>query len=189
MKKTLSLLLFSLVALLSFSVWAVGSRFYSSEIGLYANCALIFLGLGGAALLPAADASGGKAILLFCLRFALGFVVYAAIWSTAWFTFRGSFGEIAGSALGLLGMLAIFRPARVAALGLTTATAVAFFWHSLGYYAGDFAYQTLQGRGPFPLDLPMEKQSAVMLARFSWGLFYGLGLGGGLVGLVQPARP
>lgn len=189
MKPILTLLLFCLVALLSFGVWAAGARFYSSEIGLYANCALIFLGLGGAALLPAAGASGIRAILIFCLRFAVGFVVYAAIWSAAWFTFRGSFGEVAGSAIGLLGMLAIFKPARVATLGLLTATALAFFWHSLGYYAGDFAYQSLQGRGPFPLELSLDKQSVVTLARLSWGLFYGLGLGGGLVSLLHPARP
>lgn len=188
MKKTLANLLFTLVALLSFGIWAMGSRFYSSEAGLYALCAIVFLGLGGVALLPAVEVRGSKARAVFCLRFAAGFIVYALIWSVAWFTFRGTFGEITGSALGLMGLIAILRPARLATLGLIGATALAFFWHSLGYYAGDFLYHALQGRGAVPLRLPLATEVVTILARFSWGLGYGIGLGAGLVALLQPAR-
>ncbi len=188
MKNTLAIILFTCVALLSFAIWATGSQFYSSEVGLYAMCALVFLGLGGVALLPATGIVGTKAKALFCLRFALGFIVYAVIWSVAWFTFRSSFGEVFGSALGLLGLIAVLRPRRLATVGLVGATALAFLWHSLGYYAGDFAYQSLQGRGAFPLESSLSVPTVTLMARFSWGLFYGLGLGAGLVSLLQPAR-
>ncbi len=51
---------------------------------------------------------------------------------------------------------------------------------NLGYYAGGFAYESLQERGPFPLELPLSPGGRSTLARLSWGLFYGLGLGYGL---------
>lgn len=178
-------LLFTLVALLSFSIWAAGSRFYSSEKGMYVLCAVVFLGLGGLALLPGSGIRGGRALAAFAGRFALGFALYAVIWSVAWFTFRNTFGEILGSSCGLLALVALLRPDRGADQGLLAATALVFFWHTLGYYAGGFLYDTLQDRGTFGAALPFGRGTTVMLARFAWGLCYGLGFGYGLVRVVH----
>jgi len=181
--------LFALTALASFSVWALGSRFYSSEAGMYALCAIVFFGLGGLSLSPGAGLPGAKAKSLLALRFAIGFAIYAFVWSVAWFTFRNTFGEVIGSFLGLLGLVAVLRPgARKETGGLLAAVAAVFLWHTLGYYTGGLFYEALQNRGPVALELPYERGTVTTLARLSWGLFYGLGLGYGLAALVQGRR-
>ena len=179
---------FTLVALASFSAWAIGSRFFSSEGQMYAACAIIFLGLGGLALLPGSGLPNLKSRSGFCLLFALGFVAYSVIWSMCWFTFRDTFGEITGSFFGLLAIVAIIRKQLGSSSTLLTATAILFLWHSLGYYTGGQTYQMLQGNGRFEITLPFDPKTTVTLARFSWGLFYGLGLGFGLTCLIQRSR-
>ncbi len=180
--------LFTLVTLLSFSVWAFGSRIFSSEPSLYAMCALVFLSLGGFSLTPGSVLEKRKDIAGFCLRFALGFTAYAVLWSVSWFTFRDTFGEILGSFCGLLAFLAILRRETTSSRSLLTATAIVFLWHTLGYYTGGMAYQALQGRGQLGLPLPFEPNTIVTLARLSWGFFFGLGFGLGLASLIQRPR-
>jgi len=80
---------FSLVALIAFAVWAFGSAWNLSEVATYTLCAAVFFGLGGLALSPASGARGRRALLAFSLRFSLGFLIYAFVWSISWFTFRG----------------------------------------------------------------------------------------------------
>jgi len=153
----------------------------TSEPALYSLCALVFLGLGGFALAPVARADTLRAAMSLWPRFFVGFVAYAIVWSCAWFAFQNTFGEILGSFVGLLALTAaLARPS-----GLIAATAVVFLWHTLGYYTGGMAYQTLQGRGTLAVDLPFARDTVVVLARFSWGLCYGLGLGYGLVSLFR----
>ncbi len=180
--------LFTLVTLLSFSIWAFGSRIFNSEPSLYAMCALVFLGLGGLALTPGSILETKKDVAGFCIRFAVGFAAYAFLWSISWFTFRDTFGEILGSFLGLLTIIAILRRETTSTRPLLTATAVVFLWHTLGYYTGGLTYQALQGRGQLGIQLPFEPNSIVTLARLSWGLFFGLGFGIGLVSLIQRPR-
>ncbi len=180
----LSTLLFACVALLSFAVWALGSGWHRSEVQMYASCAVVFLVGGGLALVPAAGIPWRRAAG-FCLRFALGFSLYAVAWSIAWFTFRDTFGETVGSFLGLLALTAVLQSGRKDSPALLTAIATVFLWHTLGYYAGGFAYQTLQGRGAFPATLPFDAATTTTLARFAWGLLYGLGLGYGLARLLH----
>lgn len=182
-------LLFTLAALASFSVWAFGSKLYETETGLYLVCAAVFLGFGGLALTSGRVPGGWRNRLLFCVRFAAGFSVYAVIWSLAWFTFRNSFGEISGSFFGYLALITILRPAAVRdGRGIIGATAIVFLWATLGYYTGGFAHDSLQERGPFPLELPLTPGVRSTLARLAWGLFYGLGLGYGLASVTQPRR-
>lgn len=182
-------LLFTLVALLSFAVWAIGASLYTSEVGMYILCAVVFFGLGGLALRPALGSNPTKRALAFSLHFAAGFLIYAFIWSVAWFTFRNTFGEVIGSFFGLLGLVLVLRRCMPSRPELLTATAVVFLWHTLGYYLGGQCYEALQNRGILAIDLPMERGTVVTLARFSWGLFYGLGLGYGLSRMLQSARP
>jgi hypothetical protein len=186
-KYLLPTLLFTLVALASFATWAVGSHLFSAEPAMYAMCAVIFLGLGGLALVPGSGFGNAKSRFSFCIRFAVGFMAYSVLWSVCWFTFRGTFGEVTGSFSGLLALLAILGRERSGA-SLMTATAVVFLWHTLGYYTGGFAYMVLQGRGPFGIEPFLNPKNTVILARFSWGLFYGLGLGFGLTCLLQRSR-
>lgn len=182
-------LAFTLVALLSFAVWAFGSALHTSETGMYALCAVVFFGLGGAALAPASGASGRRNLTGFSLRFSLGFLIYAFVWSVAWFAFRNTFGEVLGSFLGLLALVAVLRQGRSKKQDLFTATAVVFFWYTLGYYLGGQSYEALQNRGALAIELPWDRATVVTLARFSWGLFYGLGLGFGLARMLQASRP
>jgi len=184
-----STLAFTFVALLSFAVWAVGSAWYTSETGMYTLCAVVFFGLGGVALAPVGGASGKRKLLAFSMRFALGFLIYAFVWSVAWFSFRNPFGEVLGSFLGLLALVAVLRQGRSKTQDLLTATAVVFLWYTLGYYLGGQSYEALQNRGALAIELPWERGTVVTLARFSWGLFYGLGLGFGLARMLQASRP
>ncbi len=180
----LSSLLFALVALLSFAIWAIGSDWYRSEARLYAFCALVFLAGGGLALVPVSGLSGRRAAA-FCLRFAIGFSLYALAWSVAWFTFRDTFGEIVGSFAGLLALTAVLPHGPAGSRHLLAATATVFLWHTLGYYTGGFAYQALQNQGALAIELPLEKSTVTTTARFAWGLFYGLGFGYGLARLLR----
>lgn len=181
-------LLFTLVALASFATWALGSHFFSSEPAMYTMCSVIFLGLGGLALVPATGLPNAKDRLTFGIRFAIGFIAYSILWSVSWFTFRDTFGEVIGAFSGLLALVAILGRSRYAPASLFTATAIVFLWHTLGYYTGGFFYKALQGRGPFGIETFLDPENAVILARFSWGLFYGLGLGFGLTLLLQRSR-
>jgi hypothetical protein len=185
----LSTLFFTLVALLSFAIWALGSAWYTSETGMYTLCAIVFFGLGGLALSPSAGVTGGKNLVGFSLRFACGFLIYAFLWTVAWFTFRNTFGEVTGSFFGLAGLVWVLRRGLHPKWDLPTATAVVFLWHTLGYYLGGQAYDALQNRGVLAIELPWGRGAVVTLARFSWGLFYGLGLGYGLARMLQASRP
>lgn len=182
-------LAFTLVALLSFAVWAIGSSWYTSEAGMYTLCAVVFFGLGGLALSPASGAKGKRNLIAFSLRFALGFLIYAFVWSVAWFAFRNTFGEVFGSFAGLMALVAVLRQGTANTPDLLTATAVVFLWYTLGYYLGGQSYEALQNRGVLAIELPWERGTVVTLARFSWGLFYGLGLGWGLARMLQASRP
>lgn len=180
---------FTLVALLSFAVWAVGSAWYTSETGMYTLCAVVFFGLGGLALSPASEAKGKRSRIAFSLRFALGFLIYAFVWSIAWFAFRNTFGEVLGSFVGLMALVAALRKNMAKTPDLLTATAMVFLWYTLGYYLGGQSYEALQNRGVLAIELPWERGTVVTVARFSWGLFYGLGLGYGLARMLQASRP
>ncbi len=187
MHRILPILLFSLVAIAAFSVWAFGSGLFRSEGGLYAICASVFLGLGGLALTPGQQLTGRRPRAAFALRFAAGFSAYALLWSVTWLVFRNTFGEIAGSFLGYLALAAILRPAiPETERGLIPAVALLFLWGTLGYYVGELAYSSLQNRGILAVALPLESRQVSSLAGLSWGLFYGLGLGYGLVSITHP---
>lgn len=182
-----SVSLFLLVSILSFSVWAFGSSLFPNEPTMYAGCALVFLGLGGAALLPASGISG-KAVLPFCLSFSIAYLAYAFLWSVAWFSLPGTFGEVLGSALGLLAFAAIFIRWNHLKTTLLVATSILFLFHTVGYYLGGFAYQSLLGRGPLALTPDLPAETVQLLARLSWGAGYGLGLGWGIARLLYLSR-
>lgn len=171
--------LFLVVSLLSFSVWAFGGRYFPNEPSMYAACAVVFLGLGGLSLLPTSGFNR-KQSFHFCLSFTVGFLVYAFVWSVAWFALPNTMGEILGSSLGLTGLAAVLIRWNRWKLSLLIATSILFLFHTIGYYFGGFAYQSLQGRGPVPLELNVSPENIRLLARLMWGVGYGIGLGLGL---------
>lgn len=188
MKNILPTLLFALVAVISFSIWALGARLFSSEPAMYTACAIVFLGFGGLVLTPGAIVSGTASRVRFAGFFAAGFVLYSVLWSVCWFQFHNTFGEILGSFLGLIPLIGLLKRYFPSRQSLWTGVAIAFLWHTLGYYLGGFAYAALQGKGPIPLPLPFSPETTVTTARLVWGLCYGLGLGFGLSLLLQRSR-
>ena len=153
----LSILLFTLVSLLAFAVWAFGAPLFSSEPAMYAACALIFLGLGGPALLADSGEISGRQVR-FCLSFSLAFLIYAFLWSVSWFSLPTTLGEIVGSSLGLAGFALVYRGIMQHRVSIATATATLFLWHTIGYYAGGFLYAAIQGRGPGAISLDWDRR-------------------------------
>lgn len=188
MKYILPTLLFALVAVTSFSMWALGASFFPSEPAMYTGCAIVFLGFGGLALTPGTIVSGSASRARFAGFFAMGFVLYSILWSVCWFQFHNTFGEVLGSFLGLAPLIALLQRYFPSRQSFWTSVAIAFLWHTLGYYLGGFAYTALQGKGPISLSLPFAPETTVTTARLVWGLCYGLGLGFGLSLLLQRSR-
>jgi len=182
-----ALLLFALVAVASFCCWAFGGSWFPNEPALYAACAIVFLGFGGIALLPGIPRER-RHPLRFGVAFAVGFLAYAVLWSVFWFSLPTTLGEVLGSFLGIFALVAILSKGCRLDISFLPAVALVFLFHTLGYYAGDFLYYALQGRGPRPMQPDWHPQTIRTVARLSWGVFYGLGLGAGILALFQ-ARP
>ncbi len=163
-------LLFALVAVIAFCTWAFGGGVFKSETTLYSACAIVFLGLGGLALHPY---SGIQSRTKMAITFALGFAIYSVIWTIAWFAFRNHFGEILGSFAGLMGMMLIFKKMLKLSTSLIVLVAIAFLWHTLGYYAGGYVYKIIP---------------TATVAKLAWGAFYGFGMGLGLSQAIQQSR-
>lgn len=181
-------LLFTLISILAFAIWAFGSSLFSSESQLYTGCAAVFLIGGGLSLLPGSGYQSKKEAAQFVGRFALGFLAYAVIWSVAWFTFRNTFGEITGSFFGLIALAAILGKTKPFPGGFLSGVAVLFLWHTIGYYTGGYLYEILQNRGQFGIELNTTTKTITHIARLAWGLGYGAGLGYGLSRWLQLSR-
>ena len=186
-RSILSISLFTLVALLGYGVWAFGGSLFPNEPLMYSACAVVFLGLGGPALLPDSGDNSDRPVR-FCLSFSLSFLVYAFVWCIAWFSLPTTFGEVIGSSLGLLGFALVYRGIMQHRVSIGGATATLFFWHTIGYYAGGFLYASFQGRGPGAMSLDWEPATIRHCARLSWGLCYGLGLGLGINRFLHLSR-
>ncbi len=175
-----SVVLFTLVAVASFSCWAFGGKLFASEITLYTACAIVFFGLGGIALSPGLPETKGGPVR-FAIAFAVSFLAYAFIWSTAWFLLPNTLGEVLGSSLGLLVLVTIMKKAYSLAMTRMAGVALVFLFHTVGYYLGGFAYEALQGRGAYPITLDASAPTIRTIARLAWGVGYGLGLGSGIL--------
>ncbi len=180
--------LFTLISLFAFAFWAFGGSFFEREWQLYAACATTFLLGGGLSLLPGSGYRSKREATEFVVRFALGFLAYAVIWSVAWFTFRNTYGEITGSFLGLAALAAVLGQKKKFPSGFLSGVAIIFLWHTIGYYTGGFLYEMLRNRGQFGVELGTAPETTVHIARLAWGLGYGAGLGYGLSRWLQLSR-
>lgn len=159
---------FTLVGVLSFSIWAFFSGKFSSEIGLYIGCAIVFLVLGGPSLLPYSGKNTHRINPHLLWLFPIGFLVYAVFWCIGWFMYRNHFGEIMGSAIGIIALCAIFKAGLRYKKGVLEAAAMAFLFYTVFYYLGEKTYQEIGG----------------LAGKLGWGIGFGAGLGAGLSHLV-----
>ena len=161
---------FTLVSLASFSVWAFGGgKWFSSTGSLYTACAVVFFVLGGLSLLPFSGTNNQAVNWKILWMFPLGFLSFAVFWCIGWFAFPNHFGEIMGSALGIVAMTALLKRFLGIDKPLLETAAVVFLCYTIGYYLGEKIYGEVGGLG----------------GKLGWGLGFGGGLGLGLGYLIQ----
>ncbi|MFO1513874.1 MAG: hypothetical protein U1F83_13315 [Verrucomicrobiota bacterium] len=146
---------FTLVSLGGFAPWVLAGRWFYREIGevgLYAVCAIAFIGLGGPLLHRLIIGPGS---LSRCYKiFSLSFLAYAAVWTIAWMTLAGS---VSGVSAGITGAVAgIVVMGTLLALGFkATGSAhkviVALFIGNIaGYFMGEWAYNGINALKEMP---------------------------------------
>ncbi len=168
---------FAGVSLGGFAVWALAGKWFYARVGeggLYAACAIVFLGLSGVLLHPLI--AGPRPMVRFYKVFIPAFIGYAAAWCGAWFALQYGAGEWLGSFLGTVVFAAIAGKMLGSFNGFGIAVLVLFFAHSAGYFLGGMAMHHLGGHLPGGL----TRHQAGIIAKLSWGLLYGLGFGAGL---------
>jgi hypothetical protein len=170
---------FTLVSLAAYAPWAFGGRWFyrtMGEAGLYAVCAAVFIGLSGVILhrLVIGPGTLGR----FYGVFTVAFLAYAIAWCAAWFGLRGKAGEWIGSLAGTLAFAAVLSVAFGAGRLFVRVAAVVFILHSIGYFAGGWAYSQIGAEAELKLlGITFSKAGQAAFARMSWGLGYGLGFG------------
>jgi hypothetical protein len=162
---------FAAVSVAGFVPWAVFGRWLYRQVGeagMYAACAVVFLGLTGPVLHRLILGPGS--LRRFNFLFVPAFVAYSVAWIGFWMALARVNGHLAGVA-GLLSGTAIMGWMLVTAFGsrdvlLRVVTAL-FVFNTAGYFVGGEAMGLLMRH---------HRQTAML----AWGVFYGLGMGAGL---------
>lgn len=171
---------FTLVSLGGFAPWVLAGRwFYRNigEAGLYAVCAVVFIGLSG--LLLHQLIIGPGSLVRFYKIFGVAFLVYAVAWTVGWMALRGVPGSFAGLLAGtaVMGaMLAIGFKAGGAAWRIIAALFIA---NAAGYFIGEWAHNAVLDLGEGNR-ITLERSTRAALSKAAWGVFYGLGFGAGI---------
>jgi len=160
----------TLMSIAGFAPWALTGRRLAEtigEAGLYATCAIVFIGLSGPLLhrLIAATGSLGKFYKLFTIAFG----AYSVAWTICWMWLGGTKGSLAGLFLGATLMGLILAQAFDANQFAWKIVAALFVFNSIGYFAGERASIALAGARTHPT-----------IDKLVWGVCYGIGLGTGL---------
>jgi hypothetical protein len=173
---------FTIVSVAGFCPWALGAKWFhgrAGEIGMYAACALTFIGLSGVLLHGLIIGPGS--LPRFYKLFGVAFAAYSAAWIAGWMGLHGHAGSLAGLFAGtaLMGwILACAFDERGAAL---KSIAALFVLNTLGYYAGGWAEGKVAHLPHLSLaGLVLEKPPPITVAMLLWGVGYGIGLGAGL---------
>lgn len=155
---------FMVVGVVGFAPWALAGK-WLPEIGMYAACAAVFIGLSGPLLHRLILGPGSLA--RFYKLFGVAFGANSVLWIAAWMLLKGDLGSVVGLLAGTAamgGMIAVAFEERRAAL---PSIAALFSLNTAGYYAGGWVEAALA-------------RANLTLAMLLWGVFYGLGLGSGL---------
>lgn len=159
---------FTIVSVAGFVPWAGFGRWFHrhvGEAGLYATCAIVFIGLSAPFLhrLIIGPGSLGRFYRLFSVSFA----AYSVAWIVGWMLLRGHPGSVAGLLAGTAVMGAMLATAFDARGAMFQVIAALFVLNSLGYFIG----------GEF--EAALIRQNALG-AKLMWGVSYGVGFGAGL---------
>jgi hypothetical protein len=173
---------FTLVSVAGFIPWAVfGRPIYQviGEAGLYAVCALVFIGLSGPLLHRLIIGSGS--LPRFYKLFSIAFTAYSVFWILGWMAFRGHPGSIAGLLAGTAIMGAILTIAFDARRSAFPIIAALFLLNSAGYFVGGWIEGWLMPLKQLSLlGFVVSRPTIILLAKLQWGVCYGLGFGAGL---------
>ncbi len=174
---------FAGVSLLAFSLWAFLGRWFGKHGGegvLYAAIAAVFLLATGLVLHPLME--GEHRLRRFTVAFVPAFLAYALVWSGFWFWLKFGLGEWLGALVGSLVFVSLWRRWNPSSEPFLKAVVVFFVLHTLGYFAGGYSMEGLLRLARQQPEPPpwFQPKTWVLLAKLSWGVFYGLGLGAGL---------
>ena len=172
---------FGIVGLAAFSIWAFAGKWFQTrvgEAGLYAACALVFIGLSGLLLHPLLRGPG--ALRRFHLAFIPAFLAYAIVWCAAWFLLRFGKGEWLGSLLGATAFVAVVSWRLRNFRGFLLTTLIVFGLNALGYFLGGQALHWLLSPAGSDILGGFSKPGLMVVAKLAWGLLYGLGFGAGI---------
>ncbi len=173
---------FTLVSIAGFAPWALFGRWFHrniGEAGLYAVCAVVFIGLSG--LLLHRLIIGPGSLGRFYKLFGISFAVYAVAWIFGWMLLRGHLGSIVGLFAGTALMGWMLTRAFDAPSALVPSIAALFILNTLGYYVGGWVEAPLMRMEDLSLFGWAPPRSLRMTtAMLLWGVFYGAGFGAGL---------
>lgn len=160
---------FCLVSLCVFATVAFAERWMFQNLGLlgsYLAWIALFILLSGVAF--------GSLVVTrwrlpkFYVLFALAFFAYAAAWMIAYFTLRGTAGELAGSLVGSILMAIVFALGFGALRSIVKLSAVLFVTNCLGYFLGAALFYSL------------SEPAGMLLFGVVYGLLFGAGIGAAL---------
>lgn len=174
---------FGLVGLAAFGVWAVGGKALGQAIGeggLYAVCALVFIGLAGVVFGQLVIGPGGTRRIYGL--FLLAFGSYSALWTAAWFGLRGTLtAEVAGAVLGAAAMAGVLAWGFGAGRDFLRVAAALILLNALGYFLGEVWWRWLPGEGGAQLLGGLfNRPQRVMLSMLGWGVVFGAFFGAGV---------
>jgi hypothetical protein len=162
---------FTVVSVAGFVPWAVFGKVFhthlgkNGEVGMYVACAVVFLALTSPLLhrLIIGPGSMSRFYKVFCPAFA----AYSVAWIAGWLALRGHPGSIAGLLAGTMLMACMLVAAFDALRSVVKVFFALFVLNSIGYFVGGLSEAALIKSYP-------------LIAKLSWGVFYGIGLGAGL---------
>jgi hypothetical protein len=173
---------FTIVSVAGFAPWAVGGRWFSrnfGEAGLYAACALVFIGLSG--LLMHRLIIGPGSLARFYKLFGIAFAVYAVLWIAGWMMLRGDRGGVVGLLAGTTAMGIVMVLAFDAKKVVFEVIGALFVLNALGYFIGGWVEVAAMDSKELPLiGSSISRSTHRMIAMLLWGVCYGIGFGAGL---------
>lgn len=170
---------FTILGVLGFLPWVLGWGRTLGEGGMYAACAVVFIG-GSGPLLHRLILGPGS-LSRFYRLFLVAFFAYAVIWSAFWFAMKTPGRDYLGLLMACSAFAAVVAGAFRAWPKFFRAAAALTLLHAAGYWIGAEIYAQQSGWvGAEWFGGPLTKRTAGTIARTLWGVGYGVGFGAGL---------